>query len=48
MHPASASVGLSEDPCPSLSDFHDYEPKLEFDDTEVHASHSGGKLHCFY
>ncbi|KAA0190668.1 hypothetical protein HAZT_HAZT001831 [Hyalella azteca] len=26
-----------EDPLPSLSDFHDYEPNLEFDDTELHA-----------
>lgn len=27
----------SEDPHPSLSDFHDYEPNLEFDDTELTA-----------
>jgi len=27
-----------EDPYPSLSDFHDYEPNLEFDDTELHAA----------
>lgn len=25
-----------EEPYPSLSDFHDYEPNLEFDDTELH------------
>jgi len=25
-----------EDPYPSLSDFHDYEPQLEFDDSELH------------
>ncbi|CAG0881552.1 unnamed protein product [Darwinula stevensoni] len=31
------TVGLDEgeEPFPSLSDFHDYEPNLEFDDTEV-------------
>ncbi len=28
-------LGDSEDPYPSLSDFHDYEPNLEFDDTEL-------------
>lgn len=28
-------VADSEDPHPSLSDFHDYEPNLEFDDTEL-------------
>ena len=30
-------LGLDEgeEPFPSLSDFHDYEPNLEFDDTEV-------------
>ncbi|XP_023314743.1 rho GTPase-activating protein 1 [Trichogramma pretiosum] len=27
----------SDDPYPSLSDFHDYEPNLEFDDTELQA-----------
>lgn len=27
--------GDGEDPYPSLSDFHDYEPNLEFDDTEL-------------
>lgn len=27
-----------EEPYPSLSDCHDYEPKLEFDDTELHQS----------
>ena len=26
-----------EDPYPSLSDFHDYEPNLEFDDSELHS-----------
>jgi hypothetical protein len=25
----------SEDPYPSLSDYHDYEPQLEFDDSEL-------------
>ncbi|KAI9564247.1 hypothetical protein GHT06_007985 [Daphnia sinensis] len=28
-------VGDAEDPYPSLSDIHDYEPNLEFDDTEL-------------
>uniref|UniRef100_A0A146M8A5 Rho GTPase-activating protein 1 n=2 Tax=Lygus hesperus TaxID=30085 RepID=A0A146M8A5_LYGHE len=27
-----------EDPYPSLSDWHDYEPNLEFDDTELHTA----------
>lgn len=27
-----------EEPYPSLSDYHDYEPNLEFDDTELHHS----------
>lgn len=25
----------NEEPYPSLSDYHDYEPNLEFDDTEL-------------
>ncbi|CAB3365893.1 rho GTPase-activating protein 1 [Cloeon dipterum] len=29
-----------EEPYPSLSDFHDYEPNLEFDDTELEAASS--------
>ncbi|ALC43454.1 RhoGAP68F, partial [Drosophila busckii] len=33
--PISAVVGNSEEPLPSLSDLHDCEPKLEFDDTEL-------------
>jgi hypothetical protein len=34
----------NEDPYPSLSDFHDYEPNLEFDDTELEqAAASTGK-----
>ena len=34
-----------EDPYPSLSDFHDYEPQLEFDDSELHqpVDEDGGK-----
>jgi hypothetical protein len=27
--------GECEDPYPSLSDFHDYEPNLEFDDSDL-------------
>lgn len=34
----------TEDPYPSLSDFHDYEPNLEFDDTELQATANNGKL----
>lgn len=34
-----AGYGLDGDePYPSLSDYHDYEPNLEFDDTELHQS----------
>ncbi|KAL3276255.1 hypothetical protein HHI36_020970 [Cryptolaemus montrouzieri] len=29
---------LEDEPYPSLSDYHDYEPNLEFDDTELHQS----------
>lgn len=32
-----------EEPYPSLSDYHDYEPQLEFDDSEViHAAAAVG------
>ncbi|CAG7718437.1 unnamed protein product [Allacma fusca] len=37
-----AGHGDSEDPYPSLSDFHDYEPNLEFDDTELEQATSAG------
>lgn len=38
-----------DEPYPSLSDYHDYEPKLEFDDTELHQTpnaiaHTGKSL----
>lgn len=33
-----------EDPYPSLSDYHDYEPNLEFDDTELQTSSTNGKF----
>jgi len=33
-----------DDPYPSLSEFHDYEPNLEFDDSEIVATVSGGKF----
>ncbi|XP_042865058.1 rho GTPase-activating protein 8-like isoform X1 [Penaeus japonicus] len=33
-----ASYGDNEDPYPSLSDYHDYEPNLEFDDTELQSA----------
>lgn len=34
----SVAHGLNDndEPYPSLSDVHDYEPNLEFDDTELH------------
>jgi hypothetical protein len=43
----SASYGGDcEDPYPSLSDFHDYEPNLEFDDSDLlqqkHPEHDDG------
>ncbi|XP_043463176.1 rho GTPase-activating protein 1 [Leptopilina heterotoma] len=34
----TAAAVDTEDPYPSLSDYHDYEPNLEFDDTELQAS----------
>lgn len=34
----AASYGDNEDPYPSLSDYHDYEPNLEFDDTELQSA----------
>lgn len=33
---ATAYLGEGDEPYPSLSDYHDYEPNLEFDDTELH------------
>ncbi|XP_031771452.1 rho GTPase-activating protein 1 isoform X3 [Apis florea] len=33
-----------EDPYPSLSDYHDYEPNLEFDDTELQTTSNGVQL----
>ena len=32
---AAPYSGECEDPYPSLSDYHDYEPQLEFDDAEL-------------
>ena len=37
----------SEDPYPSLSDFHDYEPNLEFDDTELQATSTTCKYNTY-
>lgn len=37
----------AEDPYPSLSDFHDYEPNLEFDDTELQQPTEPGGLHIY-
>lgn len=39
-HARAASYGDNEDPYPSLSDYHDYEPNLEFDDTELQSASS--------
>lgn len=39
----SGSNNDEETPYPSLSDFHDYEPNLEFDDSELQASLNGGE-----
>ncbi|XP_066944450.1 rho GTPase-activating protein 8 isoform X2 [Macrobrachium rosenbergii] len=38
--PVTASYGDNDDPYPSLSDYHDYEPNLEFDDTELQSASS--------
>ena len=43
----------SAEPYPSLSDYHDDEPNLEFDDTELHQTLNSivpelGELTCFY
>lgn len=39
----------AEDPYPSLSDFHDYEPNLEFDDTELQQpAEPGGEENTCY
>lgn len=41
---SAATHNDHEDPYPSLSDYHDYEPNLEFDDTELqHATVTSGK-----
>ena len=38
-----SGCGDLEEPYPSLSDYHDYEPQLEFDDSEViHAAAAVG------
>ena len=42
-----------DDPYPSLSDFHDYEPNLEFDDSDLlNTQHpeveEGRSRECFY
>ncbi|CAL4063789.1 unnamed protein product, partial [Meganyctiphanes norvegica] len=37
---STTSYGDHEDPYPSLSDYHDYEPQLEFDDTELSSATS--------
>ncbi|XP_044014602.1 rho GTPase-activating protein 1 isoform X2 [Aphidius gifuensis] len=45
--PARGLTGISndsEDPYPSLSDYHDYEPNLEFDDTELQTTANNAQL----
>lgn len=37
-----------EDALPSLSDWHDYEPNLEFDDTELHPTVSEESKNIFF
>ena len=47
---AAPYSGECEDPYPSLSDYHDYEPNLEFDDSDLHQKHPegpDGKLRLF-
>lgn len=41
--PASVMVD-NEEPYPSLSDYHDYEPNLEFDDSELQQTPNSGSL----
>lgn len=37
-------INDGDEPLPSLSDWHDYEPNLEFDDTELtHPATTNGK-----
>lgn len=44
----SSLITDSEEPHPSLSDWHDYEPQLEFDDTELtHAPESSKTFFSF-
>jgi len=39
----------NEEPYPSLSDYHDYEPNLEFDDTELQSPTADiGKYYLLY
>lgn len=42
--PINSMINDGEEPLPSLSDWHDYEPNLEFDDTELtHPATTNGK-----
>jgi len=43
--PTGTTGGDGEDPYPSLSDYHDYEPNLEFDDTELEQVASTGNIY---
>lgn len=43
------SMTEGEEPYPSLSDYHDYEPNLEFDDTELQSPSADiGKLYYIF
>ncbi|XP_066148160.1 rho GTPase-activating protein 8-like isoform X1 [Euwallacea fornicatus] len=39
-----SNVGDNEEPYPSLSDYHDYEPNLEFDDSELQQTPNSGSI----
>jgi hypothetical protein len=44
----SVAMTDNEEPYPSLSDYHDYEPNLEFDDTELQSPTADiGKVFIF-
>ncbi|XP_050315000.1 rho GTPase-activating protein 8 [Anthonomus grandis grandis] len=42
--PVSCNNGDNEEPYPSLSDYHDYEPNLEFDDSELQQTPNSGSI----
>lgn len=38
----------NDEPYPSLSDYHDYEPNLEFDDTELQSPTADIGKYCYF